>query len=659
MLSGSLRDYRSRPSRWFRAALSRWTGHPEGYLLTAVKDNRSGWVNNQKSRKVLRRPCVLLIDDQPLVAEGVRRALLSTDIEFHFCPDPTQAIATVDAVLPTVILLDLVMPGVGGLTVLRFLRRNPSSADIPVVVLSSKENASNKADAFAQGANDYLVKLPDKVELEARIRYHSQAYSNLQALHQANSELQKASSAKSDFLARMSHEIRTPMNGIIGMVQLLLSGELEPDRRRHLEIVQESSRALLGLLNDLLDFSKVESGKIELDLVEFDLINLVDEVVQVMAQGAFAKGLELTYWCDPILGRVSGDPTRIRQIMSNLIGNAIKFTENGEVAISASLNDSQLCLQVRDTGIGIPSSARDKVFEPFSQADSSTTRRFGGTGLGLPICKGLAQALGGDLDFSSPEGEGTTFSCRLPVEKVEDRIFKPGRAAVQLSQGPVRTALVKQLECCGLSLVEEVLEADWLFTGPLAGPPEEFGGRLVTVRSPEDPPPTEVSSLAKPIPVPALLDLLLGQQKSSSSRPTADLNQALVKRKVLLAEDNPINQVVGKELLTLLNFELDIVSNGREAVEAVAEGDYALVLMDCDMPEMDGFEATVKIRELEGGGGGRLPIIAMTAQVAEGTREACLAAGMDDYISKPIELTALGEMLARWNEPQLREEVEA
>jgi CheY-like chemotaxis protein/nitrogen-specific signal transduction histidine kinase len=375
----------------------------------------------------------------------------------------------------------------------------------------------------------------------------------------AQDQAVSASKAKSEFLARMSHEIRTPLNGVAGMIDLLQATELNESQRRYTHLAREAADSLLSVINDILDFSKIEAGKVEIESVEFDLYRLVEELVELLAPSASTKGLALNCWLHPdVPPLVRGDPVRIRQVLTNFLSNAIKFTASGAINVHLRpvkrVGDRQIVrMDVSDTGIGIPADRLNRLFKSFSQVDTSTTRKFGGTGLGLVISKRLVELMGGEISVTSKEGTGTTVKFTLNLGFVENALKQPAPAAPSFPAA--RTSL------SGLHL--------------------------------------------------------------------------------LVAEDNDMNQFVTRELLKRAGCTCDVVTDGAGAVEAVKKGRYDAVLMDCQMPGMDGLEATRLIRTLEAAGGAHLPIIALTADAAQGDRERCLDAGMDGYVSKPINSAEL------------------
>ncbi len=551
-----------------------------------------------------KRAMVLLVDDQALVGESLRRMLASEeDVDFHFCADASKALQQACRIRPTVILQDLVMPGANGLDLVRQYRAHALLQDVPVLVLSVREEPETKRDAFAAGASDYLVKLPDRLEMLARLRYHTRAYlaqrdrdlamralresqrelvdSNT-ALISLNQKLESATKTKSEFLAMMSHEIRTPLNGVLGFSDLLAETPLNDEQTNFVETIRSSGRTLLNVIDDVLDFSKIEAGKMAIASEPFEIGRTVREACELFLPGARGNGSSLEWEvADSLPARAIGDPLRLRQVISNLVSNAVKFTRSGQIRVTVEPGDVHelsgimqryfapadgggffLRISVADTGIGIPQEKIGHLFKAFDQLDPGTARKFGGSGLGLAICRRLCQLMGGEIWTALDRGEGSEFVFMVKL----------------------------------------------------------------------DPLPAEAVSGLPPPP---------------GSDP--EVTRCLSGSRVIVAEDNEVNARLMVSLLRKFAVPARAVANGALAVEAALEDGADLIFMDIQMPEMDGLEASAAIRAAEKAGR-RVPcyIIALTADAMQGDAARCLEAGMDDYLAKPLKMTELAAALAKY-----------
>jgi PAS domain S-box-containing protein len=563
-----------------------------------------------------------------------------------------------------------------------------------VVETTGRDRAGNTFPIeFARGATR------DLGEAVIIVRDITQRKRAEEAIHAAHDRAVEAAQVKAQFLATMSHEIRTPINAVVGMSELLLQTSLDDEGREYAVTVRDSAESLLGIVNDILDFSKIEAGRMDLEAVPFSPVVAVENATDILAAAARKKGLSLsTYVAPDVPRRVVGDADRLRQVLLNLLGNAVKFTATGSVTVRAVVEQLQgteavLRFSVTDTGPGIAAEVADQLFEPFRQADQSTRRRFGGTGLGLSISRRIVELMGGKIGFDSSVGRGATFWFTVPFPRVVEEQHDP----VDLLRG-ARILIVDE-EAVARQVVDQYLLAwgaiasstgnaahalelaramasrrspfdavvidrhaggdGYAFAARLRAVPglEKVGMVLVTgADEPSGGPEARahgfVTVVRKPIRQVTLHDALVSAvhgvvaagPRLVEQREPAPRQSVLV----LIAEDNPVNRKLALQQLKKLGYAAHAVPDGREAIDAIARDDYDLVLMDCQMPEVDGFEATREIRRAEAARGRHVPIVAMTANALEGDREQCLAAGMDDYLAKPVQLASLQAVIERF-----------
>ncbi len=657
---------------------------------------------------------ILLVDDHKENLVTLEQVLEDLEVHIFKVTSGNDALALMLSVDFALVLMDVQMPVMDGFETARLMRGSARTRHIPIIFITAiNKEKRHIFKGYGSGAVDYLFKPLEPEILRSKVLVFTEMYRQKIALEEithklektiselivskenlrkAKSEAEQASKTKSEFLANMSHELRTPLNGIIGMAELSLLGELNEIQKERVRSIKVSGESLLDILNEILDISKIEADKLLLESIEFSLFELVEKAMKVLRVKANEKNINLYCDIDPVVGdKFIGDPVRLRQVILNLMGNAIKFTHEGYVMLSIgvaakSSEITRLEISIRDTGIGIPEDKIETLFETFSQADTSTSRKYGGTGLGLPISKKLIGMMGGDIRVETEPGSGSNFIFEVELgnsrAKPDKRWNIDTGYKVIVAEGAEisRSIFSNILDAWGIEFktvdsTENLMQLmaglkdknvpDYIFIDyDLVSEPESFAlpsqqtlkGKLpeiilVTDESRLDKLPRlngyDIKKIIKkPVLASSLLRLfnpayfedLEKKVPAGSGNGTNGL-----KLNILLAEDNLINQKLAVGFIKLNNWKVTVANNGKEAVEFAAQNNYDLILMDVQMPEMDGLEATMNIRKLETGA--KTPIIAMTAHAMKGDKDKCLSAGMDDYLTKPLSSKNLFDMI--------------
>lgn len=646
---------------------------------------------------------IIVVSDNRMDFNLLSRRLTAPKAQMELCQNGWQALGRISAGGYDLAIVDMELSSVTSSHLLFQLRKQFSSLALPIILISSTHHRDRVAEGLAMGANDFISRPYDFLTVNARIQTQLAMKHGELELNAAKDYALSMAETKSRFLANMSHEIRTPLNGIIGMTSLLTSTSLSPEQHKLAGIIQNSGSSLLGIVGDILDFSKIEAGCMEPEDTAFDLSELVEQTVAGFMETAESKDLLLlSDVTTDIPYRLRGAPGWVRQILTNFLSNALKFTATGTITVSvysalvtdgeeqpersSATDASHVTIAVQDTGKGLAPGYESWLFQPFSQEDRSTTRHYGGTGLGLAICHRLTQLMGGKVGVTSRPGEGSTFWYTFPLIEATSlhsltvplrsrggslgimtptpQLLSSIATAVKpldIAVHPLTLAQLQDPQPLRHTCVLIDTDCDhWGQAIPLVTKRQGDGlhGLLLAKLGEQIVLPASWAVVDKPLAMHVLIRKLLRQpqalrirpsQLSSDSPPAPSIHrpEPTPAWRILVAEDNPTNQLVASKMLQKLGYSCQIAENGAIAVEMIkGDGPFDLILMDGQMPVMDGYEATAAIRSLPQNS--ELPIIAMTANALAGDKEACLKAGMDDYLSKPVSLQALSAIIAQW-----------